>query len=83
MRTLLTCGFSLLFVVGAFGQTDRGTITGTISDPAGAVVASAMVEAKNMDTAALYQGGSSGTGNYTLTQLPAGTYEIVGDGTGI
>jgi hypothetical protein len=35
-----------------------------------------MVEAKNMDTAAVYQGGSSATGNYTLTQLPAGAYEV-------
>src|SRR5262249_15137566 len=31
---------------------------------------------KNTETGALYQAASSSTGNYTLAQLPAGTYEI-------
>jgi hypothetical protein len=30
-----------LLTVAAFAQSDRGAITGTVSDPAGAVVASA------------------------------------------
>ena len=60
----------------AFAQSDRGTITGTISDPAGAVVANAMVEAKNADTGTVYQAGSSATGNFTLAQMPTGTYEL-------
>jgi Carboxypeptidase regulatory-like domain/TonB dependent receptor len=59
-----------------FAQTDRGTITGTISDPAGAVVAQAKIAAKNTATGANYQVGSSATGNYTLPQLPAGNYEM-------
>src|SRR2546421_7206321 len=60
----------------ALAQSDRGTITGTVSDPAGAVVASAPVEAKQLETGAVFQAGSSGTGNYTLSQLPTGTYEL-------
>jgi hypothetical protein len=71
---------SLTIVVSAsfaaFAQSDRGTITGTISDPAGAVVANAPVQAKNTDTGETYQGASSNTGNYTLSQLPAGNYEV-------
>lgn len=59
-----------------FGQSDRGTITGTISDPAGAVVANAPVQIRNIETGAIYKVGSSATGNYTLSQLPAGQYEI-------
>jgi hypothetical protein len=66
----------MALAVGLFAQTDRGTITGTISDPAGAVVANATVEAKNTGTAAVYPAGSSATGNYTLAQLPAGTYDV-------
>src|SRR5579859_5574310 len=62
--------------VAALAQSDRGTITGTIADPAGAVVANAPVEARNVETGAVYPAASSATGNYTLTQLPAGTYEI-------
>jgi hypothetical protein len=62
--------------VAAFAQGDRGTITGTISDPAGAVVAAAPVQAKNVATGALYDAASTETGNYTLSQLPAGAYEV-------
>ena len=47
-RTLASC--LLVFAVALFGQSDRGTITGTVSDPAGAVVASAAVEARNQAT---------------------------------
>jgi hypothetical protein len=61
---------------GAFAQSDRGTITGTISDPAGAVVANASVEARNTQTGATYPVASSATGNYTIPELPAGTYEL-------
>jgi hypothetical protein len=59
-----------------YAQTDRGTITGTVSDPAGAVVPSANVEVRNLETGTVYQAGSSSTGNFTLAQLPAGTYEV-------
>ncbi|HEY6344746.1 MAG TPA: carboxypeptidase-like regulatory domain-containing protein [Bryobacteraceae bacterium] len=57
-------------------QSDRGTITGTVTDPAGAVVAGAQIEIKNVATGAVYQAGTSATGNYTLAQLPAGQYEL-------
>jgi hypothetical protein len=73
--TLLTIA-AVVSTVAAFAQGDRGTITGTISDPAGAVVASAPVEAKNVATGALYDAASTDTGNFTLSQLPAGGYEI-------
>ncbi len=66
------CAFALTL----WAQSDRGTITGTISDPAGAVVAGAAVEAKNVATGAVYPAASSATGNYTIAQLPAGNYEL-------
>ena len=66
----------LLCALSAFAQSDRGTITGTVSDPAGAVVANAMVEAKNAATGTAYPAATSNTGNYTLAQLPVGTYEL-------
>ena len=74
----LTRGLPLLLVCASamFAQSDRGTITGTISDPAAAVVASAAIEARNTETGAVYQAASSATGNYTMVQLPAGTYEL-------
>ncbi len=67
--------FSLAFTHAAFGQTG-GTITGLISDPAGAVVANAPVEAKNSATGVVVSVATSATGNYVFGALPAGTYEI-------
>jgi len=63
------------FACAAFGQTG-GTITGVISDPAGAVIPNAPVEAKNTATGVVLTAATSATGNYTLGDLPAGTYEI-------
>jgi Carboxypeptidase regulatory-like domain len=66
---------SLTFAYVAFGQTG-GTITGVISDPAGAVVPNAPVEARNLATGVAASAATSTTGNYVFAELPAGTYEI-------
>jgi hypothetical protein len=66
----------LLIATAAFAQTDRGTITGTITDPAGAVIPSASVEARNVETGAVYQVATTATGNYALPQLPPGSYRL-------
>jgi Carboxypeptidase regulatory-like domain/TonB dependent receptor len=76
MKTLISTVGVLLLASAAFAQSDRGTITGTVLDPAGAVVPSASIEAKNGATGQVYTAGSSSTGNYTLANLPAGAYEL-------
>ncbi|HWF07504.1 MAG TPA: TonB-dependent receptor [Bryobacteraceae bacterium] len=78
LTAVSVCGLAcLLFSASAlFAQSDRGTMTGTISDPTGAVVANAPVVARNTDTGALYPVAASSTGNYTIPGLPAGTYEL-------
>src|SRR5579872_5369532 len=65
----------LLATLCAFAQSNQGTITGTVSDPAGAVVPTAQIEIKNTDTGVVYRGGTSGTGNFVLP-VPTCTYEI-------
>jgi len=67
---------SVLFFAAliAFAQ-NNGTLTGVISDPTGAVVPHASVEVKNTETGAVYQAGTSATGNYAFS-LPRGTYEL-------
>lgn len=77
MRALRIVAGAFLFALAVSAQSDRGTITGTIADPAGAVVAGAKVEARNIATGATYEAASSATGNYTLSQLPAGNYETL------
>jgi hypothetical protein len=74
MRSKWT-GIVLLTALSAFAQSNQGTITGTVSDPAGAVVPTAQIEIKNTDTGVIYRGGTSGTGNFVLP-VPTGTYQI-------
>ena len=66
----------LLFVSAAFAQGGGGTITGTISDPAGAILSDASIDAKNTDTGSVYHAQSTNTGNYTISNLPVGPYEL-------
>jgi hypothetical protein len=47
-----------------------------ITDPAGAVVAAVAIEARNAATGGVYQAVSTSTGNYTLSELPTGPYEL-------
>ncbi len=74
IKRVLLLGSFLAFA--AFSQSDRGTITGTVTDSTGAVIANAPVQAKNSETGVVYEGATSNTGNYTISQLPAGSYEI-------
>jgi hypothetical protein len=76
MRAISVLILLCLISLPVAAQTDRGTITGTVSDPAGAVVANAPIEAKNVATGAVYPTVTSATGNYTIAQLPAGTYDL-------
>jgi len=78
MRRILILLASFFLALGAaFAQGSQGgAITGTITDSAGALMPGVRIEAKNTATEALFQVASSATGTYTLTQLPAGTYQI-------
>ncbi len=77
MRVIKVLGISALFCASAlFAQSDRGSITGTITDPSGAVVAAARIDVRNVENGATYTSGASATGNYEVPQLPTGTYEV-------
>jgi hypothetical protein len=65
-----------MFAPLAFGQGGNGTITGTVTDPTGLSVAGANVQARNTETGVVYSGASTGAGNYTVPNLPVGTYEL-------
>ncbi len=60
----------------AFGQIGNSTITGVVTDPAGAVVPGASVEAKNAASGVVYPGVTTNAGNYTITDVPVGTYVV-------
>src|SRR5918911_164129 len=57
-------------------QSDRGTITGPATDPAGAVVPNAKVTATNLETNETRETTTSDEGNFTLPELKAGPYKV-------
>jgi hypothetical protein len=76
MRAL--SAFILLIVSAAalFAQVGNGTITGTVTDPVGAVIAGVAVEARNNETGVVFPAVTTNTGNYTIPNLPVGTYTV-------
>jgi hypothetical protein len=76
LRLVFAVCLCLSCAVFTFSQTDRGTITGTVADSTSAVIPGANVTATNTETTAKYETVSTETGNYTLTQLPVGTYAV-------
>jgi hypothetical protein len=79
MRTgwcLQLVAFLLVAASPAFGQVGSGTITGTITDQTGAIVPGAPVEAKNTETGVIFSAASTSAGDYTISDLPIGTYVV-------
>src|SRR5436190_4608438 len=75
-RTLALLSTVFLGICGLYAQSDRGTLTGTISDPTNAVIPGASIMAVNNETGTKYETISTETGNYTLPQVPPGAYQL-------
>src|SRR5690242_13506169 len=73
--TIFLCVFLLSMGVLS-AQTANGTITGVVTDPAGAVVANAPVDLRNTETGVVLRAVTTDTGNFTIPQVAIGTYEI-------
>ena len=59
----------------AFGQQTLGAITGTVTDPSGAIVSDATVKAVNIATN-LEVVAHTRNGSFQIPDLPAGTYQV-------
>src|SRR5258708_4363797 len=59
-----------------FAQSDRGVITGTVTDTTGALIPGVRLILTNVNTGANSDTVTTGTGNYTILSLPAGTYTL-------
>lgn len=78
-RRLLECLIVALFLVcGAvsMAQTITGNIIGTVKDPSGAVVPSAVVSAKNVETGVVVSTKTNKEGIYAIRFLQVGTYNV-------
>src|SRR6266571_3773752 len=68
-RILVGCA---LLCASVWAQSDRGTLTGTVSDPSGAAVV-----AREASSGAEHPAATTDTGNFTITSLPAGSYDLM------
>ena len=70
--------FILLCCAGVtcFAQTDRGSVSGIVTDPSGAVIPGAKVTITNAAMGTQNSTVTTGSGNYTIPQVPAGVYSV-------
>jgi len=73
---------SVLMVGVAVAQSDRGTIAGSVVDSTGAAVGGATVTAKDEATGSVYKTVSSPQGNYRLSDVAIGRYDITAEASG-
>ena len=78
---LLAAFTTFVFVVSGVGQSQVATadLTGTVTDPNGAVVAGATVTAKNSATGISRTVTSNSDGSYQIISLPPGEYNITAE----
>jgi hypothetical protein len=74
-QSLLGCLF-LLLPVAAAGQQFRANVTGTVTDPQGAVVPGVTVTVINTDTNVATEAQTNERGVYSVQQLTPGPYKI-------
>ncbi|HET6930855.1 MAG TPA: carboxypeptidase-like regulatory domain-containing protein [Candidatus Acidoferrum sp.] len=55
---------------------------GIVTDPSGAVIASAVIEVKNLSTNATWSASTSSDGRWLLPNVPSGTYQITANAQG-
>ncbi|HKO20746.1 MAG TPA: carboxypeptidase regulatory-like domain-containing protein [Acidobacteriaceae bacterium] len=60
----------------AQAQTDTGALTGTVSDPTGAVIPEATVTITNSATGIVTKGITTSTGQYVFSSVAPGTYTL-------
>jgi hypothetical protein len=82
MRYLRLPVFCLLLAHVCLAQNDRGTITGTVSDPAGAVVPNASVTATGLETGSSTKVATTSAGDYTITSIQVGSYQLTVEAAG-
>ena len=74
---LLTVFILLALLAPVYGQKITGTISGTVTDPSGAVLAGATVTITNTETGLVRTAVTNGSGAYNAPDLPPGIYSVV------
>jgi len=73
---LLALSLAVVWCIPAFGQVVKGSISGTVTDPQGAVVSGATVKATNTETGVVLKATSDSSGIFRFNLIQAGSYKI-------
>jgi hypothetical protein len=79
-RSYALAALALLLGTGLFGQTT--SLTGTVSDPSGAVIPNAVITVVNVDTGTQREDKSDTQGRYNMESLTPGTYKLTAKASG-
>ena len=74
--TLALTAAMFVMAAAALAQSDRGAITGAVTDPQGASVLGASITLLNVETGSRFATQANETGNYSITSVPVGTYAL-------
>ena len=83
LRFVQTIIAASVLLAPAFAQLDRGTLTGTVTDATASVIPNASIVVQNTSTGVKYDTATNTSGQYTLPNLPAGSYRITVTYTGM
>ncbi|HME08821.1 MAG TPA: TonB-dependent receptor [Bryobacteraceae bacterium] len=77
MKYIQVIVLALVFaLISAQGQTFRGAINGTVTDPSGAVIANAKVVATDVGTNIAHNSVSTNAGEFSFQDIPTGKYTV-------
>jgi hypothetical protein len=82
MRAFLALAVIVLSVVVTFGQTNKGGISGTVSDANGAAIPGATVTVTNLGTGQKVTVKTSESGNFTVQSLDPVGYSVLVEANG-
>ncbi len=74
--------FILLSATFAAGQSDKGNIVGTVTDPNGAIVTGAKVTVTSLDSGEVREVTTTDEGTFTIPELKAAPYRLTVEATG-
>jgi Carboxypeptidase regulatory-like domain len=83
MKNALWLALILSMAAAAQTATPTGAISGALYDSIGDPIENNLVQAKNAESGAIFKATTTGKGQFTLGDLPAGSYEVSASAPGL
>ena len=78
-----SAAIALFLCSGAFGQADKGRISGTVLDTSGALIPGASITVKNEKTGETTKWKANDAGNFVVLNLQPSQYSVTGESAGL